>query len=131
MPGERTGVVMIEIAHRYLGFEQSEQIFAILVERNVEHRNGVAGLTLDAPQQCNVTFDAGDERCPLRFDETKLLQSAQAVGVAVERVVASHIALTGPSYFKYALTAIRLAQTNTTMRTPTMSSTEASSLRTI
>src|SRR6266704_2616570 len=131
MPGERTGVVMIEIAHRYPGFEQPEQIFAILMEGNVEHRDGVAGLTLDAPQQRNVTLDAGDERCLLRFDETKLLQSAQAIGVAVERVVASHIALTGLGHFEYALTAMRLAQTNTTMRTPTMSSTEASSLRTM
>src|SRR6266702_3647061 len=123
MPGQDADVVMVEIAHRYSGFEQSEQIFAILMEGNVEHRNGVAGLTLDAPQQCNIALDAGDERCLLRFDETKLLQSAQAIGVAVERVVASHIALTGPGYFEYALTAIRLAQTNTTMRRPVSNTT--------
>src|SRR6266853_599868 len=92
-----TGVVMIEIAHRCPGFEQSDQIVAVLMERNVEHRNVVAGPPLNATQQCNVALYAGDERSSLRFNETKLLQGAQAIGVAVERVVASHIVLTGPS----------------------------------
>jgi hypothetical protein len=88
---------MVEIAHGYPGFEQPEQIIAVLMERDIEHRNGVAGLPLDATQQSDVAFDAGDERSSLRFSETKLLQGAQAVGVAVECVVAGHIALTGPS----------------------------------
>src|SRR6266849_2371569 len=96
MRRQRTGVVMIEIAHGYPGFEQSDQILAVLMERDVEHRNVVAGSPLDATQQFNVALYAGDERSSLRFSETKLLQGAQAVGVAVERVVASHIALTGP-----------------------------------
>src|SRR6266571_7844642 len=116
MPRQRTGSVMVEIAHGYPGFEQSDQILAVLMERNVEHRNVVASLPLDATQQCNVTLDAGDERSSLRLGETKLLQGAQAIGVAVECVVASHNGL---------------AQTNTAMRTPTTTSTVASSLRTM
>jgi hypothetical protein len=73
VPGQRAGVVMVEIAHRYSGVEQSEQIFPILMERNVEHRNVVAGVPLDATQQRNVALDAGDKRSSLRFNETKLL----------------------------------------------------------
>src|SRR6266508_212849 len=112
MPRQRTGLVMVEIAHGYPGFEQSDQILAVLMERNVEHRNVVAGLPLDATQQCNVALDAGDERSSLRFSETKLLQGAQAIGIAVERVVGSHN---------------RLAQTNTAMRTPDRKSTRLNS----
>src|SRR5258706_5120149 len=97
MRGQRTGVVMIEVAHGCPGFEQSDQCVVVLMDENVEQRNVVAGPPMNATQQCNVALYAGDERSSLRFKETKLLQGAQAIGVAVERVVASHIVLTGPS----------------------------------
>ena len=81
---------MVEIAHQRPGPEQSEQGGAVLVERDVEHRDFITCYRVDALEQPDIAFDAGDERCISGLAETQLLQSAYAVGVAVECVVAGH-----------------------------------------
>jgi hypothetical protein len=90
MPGQFAGLVMVEIAHVHSGFEQSEHIVPVLVERNVKNSDGVLRLSLDASQQLDVTLDAGDQHRGLWLHETQLLQGAQAIGIAVERVAAGH-----------------------------------------
>src|SRR6266403_2983980 len=83
--------MMVEIAHRHPGAEQSEQGGAVPVERDVEYRDFVTCYRVDALEQPDIAFDAGDERRISGLAEPELLQSAYAVGVAVECVVAGHL----------------------------------------
>jgi len=62
----------------------------ILVQRDIEYGDLVAACCIDALQELDISFDSGDECRASRVDQSKLLQCAQAVGVAVECVEESH-----------------------------------------
>ena len=61
VPRQLARMVVVEIADRCPGVEEPEQIVAIPVERDVEHRDLVAGVGMYALQQPDVALDAGDE----------------------------------------------------------------------
>src|SRR5450432_540930 len=82
--------MMVEIAHPCSGSEHPEQGRAVLVERDVEHRDFIPCYGVDALEQLDIAFDARDERGISGLDETQLLQRAEAVRVAVECIVAGH-----------------------------------------
>ena len=86
-------VVMIEVANGRSSVQQAEQRASILVERNIEHGDHVIAVSYpNALKQLDVAFDAGDQcRAAGLLDQTKLLQGAQSVRVAVECIVVGHV----------------------------------------
>src|ERR1700676_662516 len=68
--GQLTRVMMVEIAHQRPATEQPEQGGAVPVERDVEHRNFITCYRVDALEQPDIAFDAGDERCISGLAET-------------------------------------------------------------
>ena len=67
--------------------EQDIERRPVDVERDVEHRDAVAFARVDALEQADVALRAGDEMAVPRRGESKLMQCAQPVGIAVEDVV--------------------------------------------
>ena len=90
MRRELAGVVVVEVVHLRTGGEQPQQPVAVLFERDVQRRHGIAGAGVDPLEQPDIALDAGDERRIARRCKAQLLQGAQAVGVAVEGKVACH-----------------------------------------
>ncbi len=86
MRRDRAGVVMIEPLDGDAARKQPLERGAIAVERDVEHRDAVARHGVDALEERDVALRAGDERGIERRSEPKLVQRAEAVGVAVEDV---------------------------------------------
>ena len=86
-------VVGIENAHALL--QQGDQGIAIFVERDIEHGDFVAGDRVDALQQIDIAFQAGNAIRIARLLQTQLLQRANTIGIAVENIVIGHSLLGG------------------------------------
>ena len=85
-----SGEMVIEIAHARANLQCAEQRCAIDIQRDVEHREIVAGLRRNLCKQRYVALGAGYQRGCARLGEPQLLQGAQSVGVAIEDVIESH-----------------------------------------
>ena len=81
--------VVIEIPATYPGLQHANQVAAIRIQRNIEHRNFISGPRLYPAEQLDIAFDSGDELRVARFGKAQLMQSADAVGVTVEDVIES------------------------------------------
>jgi hypothetical protein len=82
--------MMIAILHVHSSVEQPDECVMIGRRRYVEHGHRVAALRRHALEQRHVAFHAGDEHRLERRLQPKLVQSAQAVGIAVEDVELGH-----------------------------------------
>ena len=87
MRGNVARRMMIEIAHASTGIEHSGESVCVTLHRNVQHRELVAGAGLDAFEQPDFAFDAGHEFGRARRRESKLVQRAEPVRIAVENIV--------------------------------------------
>ena len=79
--------VMIEILATHAACEQLRQRRRVGFERDVEHRDRIARLRIDALQQLDVALDTGDALGIPWCRHSQLMQRAQTVGIAVENIV--------------------------------------------
>jgi hypothetical protein len=84
------GEVVIEILDADAAVEQGDERGAVDGHRDIERGDRIARLRGDPLQQRNIPLDTGHENRILRRGEPKLMQCADAVGIAVEYVKMSH-----------------------------------------
>ena len=82
--------MMVEIGHFRPGVEDPHQVLPVDVQGHVHDRHGVSRLRKNPAKQLNVAFHPRDEGARRRVRQPPLLQSAEAVGIAVEDVVSGH-----------------------------------------
>ncbi len=90
MNRQLAGEMVIEILHAHAAGKKRDQRVVIGGRGNVQHGHRVARLRRHALQQRDVALDSGHQHRGTRLFETKLMQRADAVGVAVEDVVVRH-----------------------------------------
>src|SRR5260370_526594 len=88
--GNCTGEVMIEIPATYPGLQHANQMATVRFQRNVEHRNFISAPGLYAGEQLDIALDPGDELPVARLGKAQLIQTAGAVGVAVDDEIGSN-----------------------------------------
>jgi hypothetical protein len=82
--------MVIEILDGRAHMQRSRNRGCIAAMGNIKDGQAVAGLCIDAGDQSDVTFDAGDQLGVARLVQPQLVQRADAIGVAVEDVVEFH-----------------------------------------
>jgi hypothetical protein len=100
------GVVVVVPGKAGAAFQEAPERGAVGGERDVEHRDDVAGGRVDAFEQRDLALASGQEPRRNGFGQPQLLQRAQAVGVAVADVVARH---GGADFARAAATASSIA----------------------
>jgi len=79
--------VMIEVFDARAEREHALERRRVGLHRNIQHGELVTCVGIDAREQCDVALYTGDELRRARMLETKLMERADAVRVAVENVV--------------------------------------------
>ncbi|CAM2143417.1 hypothetical protein PT2222_150015 [Paraburkholderia tropica] len=85
------GVMVVEVLDVHALVQQGVDRFAVGVERDVEHRERVALVRFHSLDECDVALHPGDQRGLARPGESKLMQRANAVRVAVEYIEMRHV----------------------------------------
>jgi hypothetical protein len=65
--GQLTGMMMIEVINDHTLLQQGIERYTIASQRDIQHRNPVASMGLNALKEGNLAFSACDQRCLRRM----------------------------------------------------------------
>ena len=84
--------VVIDVGDLGPGPQDGVERRSVRIHGDIEHRDLVPGHCGDLLKQINIPLHPGDKRALRRRRQAQLKQRANAVGIPIEYVVASHIA---------------------------------------